>query len=245
LSSRGGGQGQVEPRGADALQGAGAQFGEAAGADAQQDDARLVGHLLEALLEVAQRRGAGEGAQAQGLGVGGLDAGEAALDRGEQLLQGDGLFEELHRADAGGLDGGVDGAVAGHHHHRHGELAVGGPFLEQADAVGVGHPDVEQHEVGAGGVAGGPGGGGVFGEDDVVPLVAQDFREEFANADFVVNDENFGHGRWDSDWGAAQADADLRAAGFSVGETDLAFVFVDDLLDDGQAEPVPRALVVT
>ena len=29
------------------------------------------------------------------------------------------------------------------------QQAGGGPFLEQGDAVGVGHPDVQQHEVGA------------------------------------------------------------------------------------------------
>jgi len=33
----------------------------------------------------------------------------------------------------------------------------------------------------------------------------------------------------------AQADTDLRATCFAIGETDLAFVFIDDLLDDGQA----------
>ena len=38
--------------------------------------------------DVAQRGGAGEGAEAQGLGAwAGLMRGQAALDRGEQLLQ--------------------------------------------------------------------------------------------------------------------------------------------------------------
>ena len=39
-----------------------------------------------------------------------------------------------------------------------------------------------------------PGGGGMFRQPDVVALVDQDFREQFANADFVVNDQNDCHG---------------------------------------------------
>ena len=42
---------------------------------------------------------------------------------------------------------GVDGAVPAHHDHRHRQHA-GAPFLEQRDAVDVGHPDVQQHQVG-------------------------------------------------------------------------------------------------
>jgi hypothetical protein len=63
-------------------------------------------------------------------------------------LQRDRLFEEIHGADARGLDGGIDGGVAGHHDDRHRQQAVALPFLEQGDAVGIGHPDVEQHQVG-------------------------------------------------------------------------------------------------
>ena len=72
---------------------------------------------------------------------------QRAPDRREQLLQRDRLFEEIEGADARRLDRGVDGAVARHHHHRHRQLARARPLLEQRDAVGVGHPDVEQHQV--------------------------------------------------------------------------------------------------
>jgi hypothetical protein len=63
-----GGQGQIQPRRADALQAARAQFGQAARPHPQQDDARLVGHLLETLAQIAQGRRAGEGSQTQGAG---------------------------------------------------------------------------------------------------------------------------------------------------------------------------------
>jgi hypothetical protein len=90
--------------------------------------------------------------------------------------------------------------------------------------------------------------GGVLGEQDVVPLVAQDLGEQFADADFVVNDENLCH--FSSScflvFGQPQADADFGATARSrLAEADLAAMLVDDLLDDGQPRPVPRALVVT
>jgi hypothetical protein len=66
--------------------------------------------------------------------------------------------------------------MARHHHHRHVELAVAGPFLEQRDAIGIGHPDVEQDQVGTPGLARRPRLGGIFGELDVVTLVAQDLE---------------------------------------------------------------------
>jgi hypothetical protein len=78
---------------------------------------------------------------------------QALLHGLEQLLQRDRLFQEVQRADAGGFDGGIDGGVAGHHDDRHGQQAVALPFLEQRDAVGIGHPDIEQHEVGHAGLA--------------------------------------------------------------------------------------------
>jgi hypothetical protein len=139
--------------------------------------------------------------------MGGLDAGEAALDGGEQLLQGDGLFEELHRADAGGLDGGVDGAVAGHHHHRHGELAVGRPFLEQADAVGVGHPDVEQHEVGRAALRAARAAAAFSARMMSCPS-SRRISERSSRMPTSSSTMRILAMGWDSGWGAAQADAD-------------------------------------
>jgi hypothetical protein len=80
--------------------------------------------------------------------------------------------------------------VTGHHHHRHGELAAARPFLEQGHAVGVGHPDVEQHQVGAALQAEGARGLGVFRQVHVIALVGEDFRQQLTNAHFVIDDEN-------------------------------------------------------
>ncbi len=180
-------RGEVEPRRVGRLHAARDQLGERARADAQQQHARAADDLLESAAQLAQRHRAMEGGErGRGLHAGRLRALQPALDRGEQLLQCDRLFQVVDRADAGGLDRGVDGAVPRHHHHRHVELAVGRPLLEQGDAVGVGHPDVEQHHVGTHRVAGGARGGRVLGEQDVVALVAEDLREQFADTDFVV-----------------------------------------------------------
>jgi hypothetical protein len=76
-----------------------------------------------------------------------------------------------------GLDGGLDGGVAAHHDDGHGQQARAAPLLEQGDAVGVRHPDVEQHQIGAG-VLRGPRLGGVLGQFDGVTLVVEDFRQK-------------------------------------------------------------------
>lgn len=68
------------------------------------------------------------------------------------------------------------------------------PFAQEADAVGVGHPDVEQDELGFVlevflacffGVGGGVG---------EVAFVAEDVGEGIEDAGFVVDDEDFGAG---------------------------------------------------
>ena len=83
--------------------------------------------------------------------------------------------------------------MAAHHDHRHGEHGAGTPLLQQRDAVDVGHPDVEQHEIGAEALAGGACLGGVLGHLDRMAFVGQDLREESADAEFVVDDKNGGH----------------------------------------------------
>ena len=52
---------------------------------------------------------------------------------------------------------------------------------------------VEQNEVGAQLAADPACGGGMLGQPDIVALVDQDLRKQFANADLVVNDQNDGH----------------------------------------------------
>src|SRR6185369_6095969 len=76
----------------------------------------------------------------------------------------------------------------------HGEQAAGTPLLQQRDAVDVGHPDVEQDEVGAQALAAGARLRCVFGELDAVAFVGEDFRQEGADAQFIVDNKNGGHG---------------------------------------------------
>ncbi len=115
------------------------------------------------------------------------------LHRYEQPLQGDRFLEKVEGADARRLDCGLDSAVARHHDHRHGELAARGPFLEQSDAVGIGHPDIEQHQIRALPLALPPRFAGAVRQRNLVPLVGQDFREQLADADFVVHYEDVSH----------------------------------------------------
>jgi hypothetical protein len=84
--------------------------------------------------------------------------------------------------------------VPRHHHHRHGELPARRPLLEQRDAVGVGHPDVEQHEVGPAALAQPPRVAGAFRQHHLVALVRQDLRQQLADADLVVDDQDLRHG---------------------------------------------------
>jgi hypothetical protein len=72
---------------------------------------------------------------------------ERALDGAQQLGERQRLLDEIEGAEARGLDRRLDGAVARHHHDRAGPSVGLGPLAQQRDAVGVGHPDVEQHEV--------------------------------------------------------------------------------------------------
>jgi hypothetical protein len=123
---------------------------------------------------------------------------ESARDRPEQLLQADRLLEEIECADARGLDRGLDRPVARHHHHRHREQARGTPLAQQRDAVGVRHPDVEQDQRGLGARAVAAGLLRVLGDRDAIALVLQDLGQQLADADLIVDDQDFaqmdGHG---------------------------------------------------
>ena len=77
-----------------------------------------------------------------------------------------------------------------HHHHRHGELAARGPLAQQRHAVGIRHPDVEQNEGGLVARTVTARFARVFRETHPVTLVLQDFGEQFADADLVVDDQD-------------------------------------------------------
>jgi hypothetical protein len=115
------------------------------------------------------------------------------LDRLQQLLQRDRFLEEVERADARRLDRGVDRRVSGHHDHGHRQLAAGRPLLEQRHAVGVRHPDVEQHQVDRVVLAQLACLPSAVGKQHRVALVAEDLGQQFSNAHFVVNNQYFRH----------------------------------------------------
>ena len=139
--------GAVEERRARRREQAREQFRPHAALAAQQQRRAGLRELRQALAHLGERRRAAERGERELARRGALLVAQRALHRGEQALQRDRLLQVVERADARRLDRGLDGAVAGHHHHGHAELAARGPFLEQRDAVGVRHPDVEQHQV--------------------------------------------------------------------------------------------------
>ncbi len=118
---------------------------------------------------------------------------QALLHCGQQLLQRNRLFQEIQRANLGCLDRGVDGGMARHHDHGHRELALRRPFLEQRHAIGIGHPDIEQHEIRSGAQAVFARLLRVLGDFDHMAFVAQDFREQFPDSHFVIDYEDRCH----------------------------------------------------
>jgi hypothetical protein len=79
------------------------------------------------------------------------------------------------------------------------------PLLEQGDAVDIGHPDVEQHQIGPHALAGRTGLRSVFRQLDGVAFVGQDFREQGTDAHLVVDYKYRCHGgrvrsRWRVGW---------------------------------------------
>ena len=116
---------------------------------------------------------------------------QGALHGEQQFGTGQRFFEEVVGTEFGGFNGGFDGAVSAHDDDGALQVAVFLPFAQQADAVGVGHPDVEEDELGFvlqvfaarfGGVGSGVGD---------IAFVAQDVGEGVEDAGFVVDDEDF------------------------------------------------------
>ena len=65
----------------------------------------------------------------------------------KELRERQGLLDEIERAEPRRFDRGLDGAVARHHHDRARSPVRLRPFAQQCDAIGVRHPDVQQHEI--------------------------------------------------------------------------------------------------
>ena len=115
---------------------------------------------------------------------------ERALHGAQQLRERQRLLDEIEGAEARRLDRGLDRAVPGHHHHR---AAVGGrgrPFAQQRDAVDIGHPDVEQHQVRDLARARGARLRRVGGDVHLVALLGEDFLQQAADVGLVIDHQN-------------------------------------------------------
>ena len=115
--------------------------------------------------------------------------GERSFHRAQQLRERNGLLDEIDGAEARGLDGRVDGAVARHHDDGARRAALR-PFAQQRDAVGVGHPDIEQDEIELLPFARAARFLRVGGRRDVVAFFAQDLIDQSPNVGLVVDNQN-------------------------------------------------------
>ncbi|KAG0910402.1 hypothetical protein G6F32_016828 [Rhizopus arrhizus] len=89
----------------------------------------------------------------------------------QQTLQRDRLFQEIHGANARGLDRRIDGGVAAPDDHAHVAQALRTPLFQQTYAIGGGHPDVQQHQIRTHAKASGARLRRVFGQFDRVSFV--------------------------------------------------------------------------
>ena len=80
-----------------------------------------------------------------------------------------------------------------HHDDRHIEQACTCPFFEQGDTVGVGHPDVEQNQIGPGFQAGRSGLRRVFSQFNLMTFVVQNLEQKVPNAKLVIDHQNCCH----------------------------------------------------
>ncbi len=115
---------------------------------------------------------------------------ERMFDGAQQLGDRQRLLDEIERAEARRLDRGLDCPVPGQHDHRETQHVLLGPFAQQRDAVGVGHPDVQQHEVRLLACAGAARGGGIGRRLDLVAFLGEDLAQQPADVGLVVDDEN-------------------------------------------------------
>jgi hypothetical protein len=210
---------------------------------AQRERRGRLRQLRQPLLRLGKRGRASERRERERRRGRGLRAAQRALHGREQSLQRDRLLEEVERADPGRLDGGLDGGMAGHHHDRHGELAARGPFLQKRDAVGVRHPDVEQHQVRTSALAQATRFAGAFGKQHLVPLVGEDLGEQLADSDLVVDDQDLRHRYAALARGSRTLTDAPRLGRFSIATLPWCSSMI--FFTIARPRPVPRGLVVT
>ena len=114
-----------------------------------------------------------------------------AIDHQQQAVGLEGLLDEIVGAGLDRRHGGVDGAVAADHHHRHRRI-LAPDHLEKLQAVELAalQPDVEDHQRRPALAHRIDGLGAVVGAAGRMALILQDARDQRADVAFVVDDEN-------------------------------------------------------
>ena len=118
--------------------------------------------------------------------------GERVAQRHLQALGADRLDHEVGRARAHRIDDVVDAAVRGLHDHRDAQARLAHPG-EHAQAVEIGHHEVENDGIDARGLGAGEQlGGGIaaFGKDRLVAGLAHHVIEKAAGDGIVIDDQN-------------------------------------------------------
>jgi hypothetical protein len=114
---------------------------------------------------------------------------ERAFDGVEQLGERERLLHVVEGTEPRRLDCGVHSAVARHHHDGEAQQVGIAPLAQEADAVGIRHPDVEQDEIGLRGETRGARSRSIGRHVHVVAFFAQDLLEQVPDVCLVVDDE--------------------------------------------------------
>src|SRR5437879_1004979 len=120
------------------------------------------------------------------------------------LFEGERLFDVVVGAQLDRLDRRFDGPVAGHHDDQQARVGLH-RALERLDAVEIGHPDVEEHQV-RGGISLDELEGflAALRHGNLVALVLQDARERVEDRRLVVHDQDVvRHGYWRGQTGSS------------------------------------------
>ncbi len=115
-----------------------------------------------------------------------------ALDDEQELGQRQRLLEEVVGPETGRLDGRLDRPMTRDHDHGTGHALGLRPLPEQGQAIGIGHPDIEQDQIGPAQPPGPSRLLGIIGHGDLVALVLEDLPDEITDLRLVVDDEYVG-----------------------------------------------------
>ena len=175
-----------------------AAVGAAGMGDEDFQQAELPGREIQALAGAAglqgdEVEGEGAGAQAGGL-LQGLGAAEDRLHAGDELQDREGLHQVVVGAEAEPLHAVGLAPPGGEQQHGHG-VPHRPQLLDHLEAVHAGQHQVQHDQAGAVGAVGREGGNAVLGLLDGKALVGKVFHEKPAQAGFVFNHQDVGHGR--------------------------------------------------